>query len=986
MTAQNPWDPTGSNPFGRWQYGAWFWPPVVPTVTPSMIPNPYAGTNPWEAPMVPVFPRPSMGMESFNDTTMVNGVIYPYLNLEPKVYRFRILNAANDRFFNLQFYVADPEVVTADGRTNTEVKMVPAMATPGFPPTWSQDGRPGGVPDPATAGPSWIQLGTEGGFLPEPVVIPPQPINWNMNVLAFNVGNVTDHSLFLGCAERADVLVDFSQYAGRTLIMYNDGPAATPAWNPQYDYYTADPDNTPIGGAPTTQPGFGPNTRTVMQINIASGNAAGQGLADVRVSAGGSDYVTAPQVIFSGGGGSGAAATASGMLDHVTVVNPGTGYTTAPTVGFTGGGGTGAAATAIVKAGAVTGIVVTNRGTGYTSAPTVTLTGGTGSGATAGAALIITAVTLTNPGTGYTSLPSVVLAGGGGYGAAAVAVFAAGTGYDMTTLQGIFAKTATKRGVFEVSQEPIILPQAAYNSAYNSSFPADNSQYILLQEFSKTFNSHILSGLTLTSGGSGYGATATVTITSSNGFGSGATATATVTAGAVTGLTLTNPGNGYTAAPTVTITGGTTNAVATATLASVNMPAFEPKGMHDEMGAAYDTEYARMGGLMGLELPVVNSLNQNLVLYGYASPPVDLLQNSMSPLGTLQDGTQIWKITHNGVDTHPIHFHLVNVQLINRVAWDNALLPPEPNEIGWKETVRVNPLEHAIVAMRPVAPVLPWDLPNSVRLLDVTKPEGTVLMGGPAGFVDPGGTVTTVVNHKVNFGWEYVWHCHILSHEEMDMMHSLNLVMAPKAPTGVTGTLVASPRSVVLNWTNPALNATHFIIERATNAGFTANFVSFRTTGLQLTYTDTTIAANTQYFYRVKAANTVGDTTLYAAPAIGYPTRTAISTAINLVTVGGPSGVPAAPSNLAAVRTTATTITITWRDNATNETNFTLQRRTGVAGTWQIVSTTIPSSPGTGGTVTFVQTPVSATAQYYYRALARNAAGNSPTSNEFGPV
>ena len=47
--------------------------------------------------------------------------------------RFRILNAANDRFFNLHIYVADPTVVTSDGRTNTEVKMVPALTTPGFP-------------------------------------------------------------------------------------------------------------------------------------------------------------------------------------------------------------------------------------------------------------------------------------------------------------------------------------------------------------------------------------------------------------------------------------------------------------------------------------------------------------------------------------------------------------------------------------------------------------------------------------------------------------------------------------------------------------------------------------------------------------------------------------------------------------------------------------------------------------------------------------
>ena len=50
---------------------------------------------------MPGVPYNSMGMESFNDTPIVNGTAYPTLTVEPKAYRFRILNAANDRFFNL---------------------------------------------------------------------------------------------------------------------------------------------------------------------------------------------------------------------------------------------------------------------------------------------------------------------------------------------------------------------------------------------------------------------------------------------------------------------------------------------------------------------------------------------------------------------------------------------------------------------------------------------------------------------------------------------------------------------------------------------------------------------------------------------------------------------------------------------------------------------------------------------------------------------
>lgn len=73
-------------------------------------------------------------------------------------------------------------------------------------------------------------------------------------------------------------------------------------------------------------------------------------------------------------------------VTHVSVTNGGTGFATAPTVVFTGGGGTGAAATAYVDGGVITGVVVTNGGSGYTSSPSVSFTGGGGTGAAASSA------------------------------------------------------------------------------------------------------------------------------------------------------------------------------------------------------------------------------------------------------------------------------------------------------------------------------------------------------------------------------------------------------------------------------------------------------------------------------------------------------------------------------------------------------------------------------------------------------------------------
>jgi FtsP/CotA-like multicopper oxidase with cupredoxin domain len=105
------------------------------------------------------------------------------------------------------------------------------------------------------------------------------------------------------------------------------------------------------------------------------------------------------------------------------------------------------------------------------------------------------------------------------------------------------------------------------------------------------------------------------------------------------------------------------------------------------------------------------------------------------------------------------------------VGWDGAVRPPDPNEIGWKETIRMHPLEDCIVAVKPIRPVVPFSVPDSIRLLDPTNLPGTTTQFSN---VDPTtGQPTTTYNTLYNFGWEYVWHCHLLGHEENDMMRPI---------------------------------------------------------------------------------------------------------------------------------------------------------------------------------------------------------------------
>jgi spore coat protein A, manganese oxidase len=121
-----------------------------------------------------VYPDPTVppAAEFFGESVLVNGKIWPYLSVEPRKYRFRILNASNARFYDLRLVESD-QAGNATGHR----------------------------------GPLFVQIGSDGGFLSQPV---------------------SRASILAAPGERFDVVVDFANHAGNTFVLANDAPAPFP--------------------------------------------------------------------------------------------------------------------------------------------------------------------------------------------------------------------------------------------------------------------------------------------------------------------------------------------------------------------------------------------------------------------------------------------------------------------------------------------------------------------------------------------------------------------------------------------------------------------------------------------------------------------------------------------------------------------------------------------------------------------------------------
>ena len=163
----------------------------------------------------------------------------------------------------------------------------------------------------------------------------------------------------------------------------------------------------------------------------ATATISASSITEIFLNNDGAGYTSPPKVIISDPPGGIGTITASAIaittsignvqsIERIEITNSGVGYLTPPTITFSGGGGSGAAATCSIGSTtefSVNQITVGNQGQGYTDEPIVTISGPVGSGVTAiGIASItsdgkLNSVNLIKPGVGYTVAPTVSIAG-----------------------------------------------------------------------------------------------------------------------------------------------------------------------------------------------------------------------------------------------------------------------------------------------------------------------------------------------------------------------------------------------------------------------------------------------------------------------------------------------------------------------------------------------------------------------------------------------
>ena len=618
--------------------------------------------------------------------------------------------------------------------------------------------------------------------------------------------------------------------ASYTAVLSPASIATATLSNPGSGYPIGTVINSVLSGS-TSLPCVGCATVAFGVDNIAVSPAPNNGL-----------YATTPTLTVSGGvsgGGTPAVARANlAATGSIATVSPttqrvcngannGNGNGTARTaaVTFIGGTGTGASATAAIsRTGVITRITALVGGNGYPTNVTARVAGCPNNANLRLAITVkrpIASVTVTTKGTGYTSAPTVTTVG-------------TSAGTPSATL------TATISGYISGISQPTIISQIGTTPTLSTlSFVGSNALQPggALGTATITRVGTSIQSVTQNSPGAGYTRTPLVTVTG-GGVGTGASLIPHMTKRPIESVTMTNAGTTYTALPVVTAvpvaaTDGYNSADGGASLGATNTPVLLD---YKAIIEAFDPIYGKLGVELGDSWPVPtvppnpasNPLLAAPLPFGYVDPQSEVL---------IDGGVANWRIDHIGVDSHALHFHLFNVQVINYVDLAGQTYWPDPNQLGWNETVKTEPFTSIFIALRSKNAPTPWVVPNSIRPLDPTTVLGTVngpqvpvpcvnnpfalqqILGPncvPFTQVDPQGFAVNITNALVNVGSEYIYHCHLLSHEENDMMRTFSFVVTPTTPPVLTRGVGAT-----LKITDQTYNETNFIIERSTDNGVT---------------------------------------------------------------------------------------------------------------------------------------------------------------------
>ncbi|MCX5868555.1 MAG: SUMF1/EgtB/PvdO family nonheme iron enzyme [Proteobacteria bacterium] len=194
---------------------------------------------------------------------------------------------------------------------------------------------------------------------------------------------------------------------------------------------------------------------------------------------------------------------------------------------------------------------------------------------------------------------------------------------------------------------------------------------------------------------------------------------------------------------------------------------------------------------------------------------------------------------------------------------------------------------------------------------------------------------------------------------EIGMMAGDCPLTVPTAPSNLTSTVISYSR-INIYWVDNSNNEERFKIERKTGVGGTYVQIGTVSAGVA-TYNNTGLTCETNYYYRVRAYNSAGDSSF--------------SVEINSTTSACPLTSPIAPSNLQATAVSSSQIDLAWTDNSNNENGFKIERKTGPGGTYSLIYTTVSNA------TSYSNTSLSPSTTYYYRVYSYNSAGNSSFSS-----